>query len=447
MKIYIESKSLCSIPTGLYRYTSNLCKALRRKGPANELVSVSFEDRDNTPYIPESFDKLFHSNSNGLKKFKRNWFINQTKYINDSRAHSEYDFLSARVRQAKATGSGSKDIKKLKIARELARLNVQLKRTFRKLKNGNGVPFYYEDITGVIHSPYFPFPDDFRTKRPDVITAQTIHDIIPLKFPETFSGNVLKDFASVLESAKRCNLIFTPSEATKRDLLSCHGFENKDIIVTLLAADEVFIPATNAQIQSIRQKFGIPENCQYFLSVSTLEPRKNFPLLLRAFDKLISTATDGKPKLVLTGRIGWDEKTQSEIRRLLDEMHEHVIYTGYISDSELASLYSGALAFLMPSVYEGFGLPLLEAMACGTPVISSNTSSMPEVVGDAGILVSPYHEDEWVSAMLTMLKLNQEDRARLSHSASERSRVFSWDKTAATTLDAYNAIFLKRTNL
>lgn len=441
MKIYIESQNLCSTPTGVYRYTSNLCKALRRNCPENELVSVSFKDRDNTPYNQESFDQLFHSNRNGLNKFKRNWFIKQNKYINDSKAHSDYNFLSAWVRHAKSTGIGPKDIEKLKIKREFARLIMQLKRTFRNFKNGKGVPCYYEDVTGVIHSPYFPFPDDFHTRRPDVITAQTIHDIIPLKFPETFSGNALMDFALVLESAKRCNFIFTPSEATKRDLLSCHGFENKNIIVTLLAADEVFVPATNAQIQSIRQKFGIPENCQYFLSVSTLEPRKNFPLLLRAFNTLISKATDKKPKLVLTGRIGWDEKTQNEIRRLLDEMHEHVIYTGYISDSELASLYSGALAFLMPSVYEGFGLPLLEAMACGTPVISSNTSSMPEVVGDAGILVSPYNEDEWVSAMLTMLKSNQEGMARLSHSASERSKVFSWDKTAATTLDAYNAIF------
>ena len=141
--------------------------------------------------------------------------------------------------------------------------------------------------------------------------------------------------------------------------------------------------------------------------------------------------------LVLTGKVGWGGDTQREIVQLLEQMREHVIYTGYLTDEELRALYSGALAFLMPSIYEGFGLPLLESMACGTPVISSNTSSMPEVVGDAGILIPPQDEDLWVSSMLLMLNFNKSQYCDMAVKAHERSRLFSWERTAKLTEQAY----------
>jgi glycosyltransferase involved in cell wall biosynthesis len=440
MKICVETQTLASEPTGLYRYTSNLYENYLKLFSTHELCAVSFKDHDNNPYDPELFARLFESSLIGTYKAHRNWLpIAGGTIISPNRSKSEqaYESYRAQVRRGKMNGMGEPELKKIKYKRETTRIRMQLHHAVRSLRFGVIEPVYCDRKTKVIHSPYHAFPNDFQINHPMVMAAQTVHDLIPLKFPEIFSKEALKDFRRIVDSALKCDVIFVPSEATRRDLLSCEGFHLKNIVVTPLAADKIFTPALPHEIESCRRKFSIPEDKNYLLSVSTLEPRKNFPFLLKAFSKLIGQGSDRKPVLVLTGKKGWGDGTQIEIQKLLDDMKDHVIYTGYVTDNELRALYTGALAFLMPSIYEGFGLPLLESMACGTPVISSNTSSMPEVVGEAGILIPPIDEDLWVSSMLTMVNLNKSQYAEMTAKAHGRSSLFSWERTARLTHDAF----------
>jgi glycosyltransferase involved in cell wall biosynthesis len=327
----------------------------------------------------------------------------------------------------------------IKIKREIVRLHMGASRLLRFLRFGPLCPAYGDEATDVIHSPFHPFPEHIVAENACALCVQTVQDVIPHRFPEFSTERGINRMQGIIRSARQCDVVLVPSEATKIDLLACGGFDEKPIEVTPLAADPVFSPASATEIADCRAKFAIPVDREYFLSVSTLEPRKNFPFLLKAFRSMCGIL-DGKapkPLLVLTGTIGWGDSTQHEIRTLLEEMGDLVVYTGYVTDRDLRALYSGALSFLMPSLYEGFGLPLLEAMACGTPVISSNASSMPEVVGDAGIMLSPYDESAWVSAMSSITHLGVAGHAEASKRALERSRLFSWERTALLTREAY----------
>ena len=440
MKICVEIQTLASEPTGLYRYTSNIYGNYLKHFPTHELCAVSFKDHENEPYDHELFMRLFKSSLIGKCKTKRNWLpLAESTIVSPNRSNSEqaYEYCRAQVRNGKLKNIGEAELRRIKYKREISRIKMQLHRSINSLRFSSYEPAYYDTSTNIVHSPYHAFPEELLMDHPGVLAAQTVHDLIPVKFPEIFSECALKDFRRILASALKCDVIFVPSEATKRDLLSYEGFNFKNIVVTPLAADKVFAPAPPPEIECSRAKFGIPENREYFLSVSTLEPRKNFPFLLRAFSKLIAHTDGRKPMLILTGKVGWGDDTQLEIMRLLEQMREHVIYTGYVTDAELRALYSGALAFLMPSIYEGFGLPLLESMACGTPAISSNTSSMPEVVGDAGILIPPQDEDLWVSSMLAMLQFDKSQYCDMAAMAHERSRLFCWERTASLTEQAY----------
>jgi len=170
--------------------------------------------------------------------------------------------------------------------------------------------------------------------------------------------------------------------------------------------------------------------------VGTLEPRKNVVHLIRSFAELVRAERIPDLHLVLTGGQGWDyEPIFAEAERLR-EVRDRIHFTGYADDVDLAPLYSGALAFVYPSLYEGFGLPVLEAMQCGTPVITSSTSSLPEVVGDAGLLVDPQDGAALCQAMLALYE-DADRRAELSSRAVARAGRFSWERCAHETVAAY----------
>jgi glycosyltransferase involved in cell wall biosynthesis len=226
-------------------------------------------------------------------------------------------------------------------------------------------------------------------------------------------------------------MIISISHHTKYDMLKHFKIPEDKIKVIHLAANECYKPLKEDEIYKINEKYSL--NHPYILYVGGLEPKKNIPTLLKAFYKL--KKHDVNHKLVITGEKRWNYKSIFETIDKLN-LQKEVIFTGYIPDEDLPALYNAADLFVYPSLYEGFGLPPLEAMACGTPVITSNTSSLPEVVGDAGIMVNPYDIDELTNKMYKVLT-NEGLTEELSKKGLERAKLFSWKKCAEETLNTY----------
>ena len=227
------------------------------------------------------------------------------------------------------------------------------------------------------------------------------------------------------------------SEATAEDLKRFLGVPEEKVFVTLLGVSAEFAPAEPDAVAALRLKLRLPEH--FFLYVGTIEPRKNLPRVIRAWDR---TVEQHGWDLVIAGRDGWKTKnTQSAIQRAHNGARIHRI--GFVDTEDLPALYSAADAFVWPSLWEGFGLPVLEAMACGTPVITSNTSSLPEVAGRAALLVDPENE-ELLGENMVRLAGDAKQRAALHNMGLNRARELSWERTAEATLAAYDRALSKR---
>jgi len=296
------------------------------------------------------------------------------------------------------------------------------------------LPFKIRELNlDVIHETYHFGPFLFPT---DKISILTVFDLSPLIFPETHRySTVLMHKLLFPLIIRNSDKILTISESTKQDLMKYLNISEKKIIVTYLSADEKFKPLNNKAINDIKQKYKL--NFPFILYVGTLEPRKNIPVLLRAFYKL--KKKNLQYKLIIAGKKGWKYKEIFEITNKLN-LQKDVIFTGYVSDEDLPKLYNAADLFVYPSLYEGFGLPPLEAMACGTPVITSNTSSLPEVVGDAGIMTNPYNVDGLANAMHEVLT-NDGLSEDMIKKGLKRAKMFSWEKTAKETLKVYEETY------
>ncbi len=264
----------------------------------------------------------------------------------------------------------------------------------------------------------------------------TVHDVIPLILPETFTPRHRTIVRLALARIRRkADCVIVPSHAVKGDVVRYVGFPEDRVVVTPEGCDARFRPVRlEAALRDVVAKYGLP--ARYLLAVGTLEPRKNLAALLEAFARLRrGRAVDPNLRLVLAGARGWlDEPLFRTVRALGLERAVH--FPGFIEDDDLPAVYSGAALFVFPSLYEGFGLPPLEAMACGVPVVASNVSAMPEVAGDAAILVDPRDVDGLASAIARVLR-DGALRARLRVAGIARARQFSWETTARRTLDAY----------
>jgi glycosyltransferase involved in cell wall biosynthesis len=222
-------------------------------------------------------------------------------------------------------------------------------------------------------------------------------------------------------------MIIAVSEATKKDLVKVMKVSPKRIKVIHEAVDQkIFRKQPESKINLVRKKYGLAKD--YFIYVGTIQPRKNLVRLIEAFSKMPSKKYD----LVLAGKPGWlyDEIYQAPKKFGVEE---RVKFLGFVDTEDLTSLYSGALSFVFPSLYEGFGLPILEAMACRLPVLTSNTSSMPEVSGSRAILVDPKNVED-IAKGLNLLSRNEKLRTELANKGWEWSKSFSWEKTARETL-------------
>jgi glycosyltransferase involved in cell wall biosynthesis len=266
-------------------------------------------------------------------------------------------------------------------------------------------------------------------------TVLTVHDLIYKLFPEHHKtlNYIFLNRAMPLFS-KRADAIITISESSKRDLIDHYNISPGKIHVIYEAPAPTFRPPTREQIDVVRRRYQLPD--QFLLVVGTIEPRKNYSRLVEALVQLRETHSD--LKLVVVGSKGWlYDEFFSKIESL--KVTNHVIFPGFIPDEDLPVVYGMATLAVMASVYEGFGLPILEAMACGAPVACSNTSSLPELGGDVARYFDPYDVDDMTETIDALLK-NAELREKLAADGLQRAAEFSWERTARETIDVYNAL-------
>jgi len=290
----------------------------------------------------------------------------------------------------------------------------------------------------ILHSTFCPLPEYTATDpRVRAVTRfLTVYDLIPILYPQYFECGPDHILYGVMNSIRPDDWVLAISEATKNDLCNHVKISPERVFVTPLAASEQFYPCTDAsRLAAVRAKYKIPD-APYILSLCTLEPRKNLDHLIRSFRTLVLQEKIRDLNLVLVGTLGWHYDKILEEASGMEALKDRIIMTGYVDDEDQAALYSGARAFCYPSRYEGFGLPPLEAMQCGTPAITSNSSSLPEVVGDAGIMLDPDDGDGLCAALLRLYR-DASYREELGAKGLERSRQFSWDRCTRQTIDAY----------
>lgn len=298
---------------------------------------------------------------------------------------------------------------------------VRLLWTYPRMLRQDGARLVHVHYAGPIPSPC-----------PLVVT---VHDLSFRIFPEFFSPRDRAVLGTLVpRTLKRAAAVLVPSESALRDILRFYPMPAERITVTPEAAAAHFRPQPADEVSRVKTQYGLA--ARYVLAVGNLQPRKNLERLLSAFANLASRVDD--VQLVVVGQKAW---RGDGLERLVMRMGlaARVRLTGYVPASDLAAIYSGAAVFCYPSLYEGFGLPVLEAMACGAPVVTSDSSSLPEVAGDAAILVDPTSVGK-LSLALESLLSSEVNREALRRRGLARAAKFSWRRTAALTAGVYDAV-------
>ena len=265
----------------------------------------------------------------------------------------------------------------------------------------------------------------------------TIHDLSFEHLPATFKRRSWMQLRlTVRRTARRAAHVITPSEFTRRDICETYRVPPGRTSVIPLAAAELFTPGTAGEIERVRRAYLLGAG-DYLLAVGSIQPRKNLARLVHAYADLRGARVGAKlPKLVIAGKRAWlyEGTLRAVAERGLGP--EDVIFTGYVPEADLPALYTGALGFVYPSYFEGFGLPPLEAMRCGTPVVVADRTSLPEVVGDAGLTFDPFDTGALAHA-LARLCGDEPLRAALRERGLARAASFTWRETARRTLEVY----------
>jgi len=286
----------------------------------------------------------------------------------------------------------------------------------------------------VLHSPDFIPP-----QRPSCKSVITIHDLAFLLYPHFLTKESARYYGHIDQAVRWTDHIIAVSESTKRDTVQHLGVPEDKITVVYEAANPIFHPIDREKArEQVRNRHGV--DGPYILFVSTIEPRKNVPTLLRAVWQLMECYKEDV-HIVLAGGKGW---LFGDTFAVVDELKldSRVHFVGRVPSEDLLYLYNAAELLAHPAFYEGFGLPPLEAMACGLPVIVSNVASLPEVVGDAGLLIDPHNVDELTIAMWRVLNDDQL-RQEMREKGLRQAGCFSWERAARETLDIYRLAFKK----
>jgi glycosyltransferase involved in cell wall biosynthesis len=268
-------------------------------------------------------------------------------------------------------------------------------------------------------------------------TVITIFDLSFLRFPDAFrrvNRTYLRIFTSL--SARRARRVIAISEHTRRDVIHLLGVPAERVDVVYCGVDAAFHPRPATDVQDFRRRRRLPE--RFILFVGTLEPRKNVRRLIEAYAQM----RDLDVRLVIVGGKGWlYEDVFASVERL--GLSNEVLFAGYVPAEELPLWYNAADLFVFPSLHEGFGLPILEAMACGTPVVSSNAASLPEVIGEAGLMVDP-KDVEGLAAAMRQVSTDQNLREQLRERSLQQACRFSWEKAARQTIEVYQQALRSR---
>jgi len=299
------------------------------------------------------------------------------------------------------------------------------------------LPIPVETVIGrvdLFYSPDFVLPPTLPRTR----TVLTVHDLSFLHYPDHFVPKLVRYLEQVVpRSVARADRVLADSEATRTDLIRLLGVSPGKVEVLYSGVAPRFRPGPEAgERERLKARYGIGDR-PYVLSVGTLQPRKNFVRLIRAFARLSPAALRSAPLLVIAGGPGW------LYEEVLEEAEKHggrVRLLGFVDDADLPALYRNASLFVFPSFYEGFGLPVLEAMACGVPVVCSDASSLPEVAGDAVLLVDPYDEEGLAAAMERALT-EKTLRAEMKTKGLQQAARFTWDRAARQLLSVFEAVF------
>lgn len=396
--------------TGIFRVAEELLKGLHE----NSEVTLSLANTENLPEILSY-----------LKEYSP-----ETKF---DLANKNTDILGAKLENTILSIFPFKSVSQKTIREFFVRTRGFIKPHFSL--NPASITTY-----NIYHSPFLPIPQELKgLSKPKKII--TIHDLIPHLFPQYFEESNKIVMRKILDSIDEYTFPICVSEATKNDLCEATGISPDRVSVIHLAASKtIFYPEKDkTKVEIVLKKYNISTNQKYFLSVATLEPRKNIERTIRAFLQLIQQEKNTDLNLVLVGAKGWKFDKIFEEIKANPTIKQRIITTGFVEDEDLAALYSSAIGFVYPSLYEGFGLPPLEALQCGTPVISSSKSSILEVVGNAGILVEPTDENAISDAMLTLYQ-DENLRTELSKKALLQALKFSWEKFTNEHIKIYQKI-------
>ena len=282
----------------------------------------------------------------------------------------------------------------------------------------------------LVHSWHYSFPlFTFGAKK-----IVTIHDMTFFLYPELHTRTKTRYFRMFTRlAARRADGLIFNSRSTLDDFVKLIGECSAPAAVVHIASKEDLVPVSDKNaIAGVKEKFGIGE--RFVLFIGTIEPRKNLPRLLNAFERFVNDGFDGQ--LVIAGKKGWH---CDDLLNDREKLRDRIVLTGFVSDFEKACLLSSAISFVYPSIYEGFGIPVLEAMSFGLPTLTSNISSMPEVAGDAALLIDPLDEDQMYGS-LTAVCCDESLRQTLSEKSLVRSRQFTWSKAAQVACQMYEEV-------
>jgi len=295
---------------------------------------------------------------------------------------------------------------------------------------------------------FYSFRKVLAEDRPDVFFVQfnaparvnckivaEIHDLSFEHLPETFRWHEHPRMKfTTRRTARNADHVITCSDYTRSDIIDTYKLPPTRVTAIHLAAGKRFVPAAPVEIARIREKYQLP--AEFLLAVGSIQPRKNLERLVKAYG-LLNRRMDAPP-LVLVGRKGWLYKDSiAAVDR--SEYRHNILLTGFVPDEDLPAIYSAATVFVYPSFFEGFGLPPLEAMQCGTPVITGNRTSLPEILGKAGVMVNPYDVNALADAIERLLR-DRQHRSELSRLGLDRAKSFSWENTARDTLKVFERV-------
>lgn len=288
---------------------------------------------------------------------------------------------------------------------------------------------------GVYHSPYHALPESVAAV-PGLARSLTVHDLIPVLFPQWFDDT--QPFRRTLDSLRPGDHVFAVSECTRSDLIRMRGLDPEHVHVAYQGISPIFVARDRAWCRSQMERIGLPD-VRFLLAVGTLEPRKNLPALLEVFRQIAETPGQEDLHLVLAGARGWKNEVYDRVLEGLGESRHRVIATGFLPDADLPVLYGGCEAFVYPSLYEGFGLPIAEAMACGAAVVCVRNSSQPEVAGEVAEMADTADAGSIVRALSELLA-NGDRLASMRARGPGQAARFTWARCVDAYLDVWNSV-------